>query len=845
MQEELGNCRLDDLPMDDGGFSRQDDVPLSLSLPQGNPTNNKWKMAIANGAFDDDDAIQVAGMDNIADGQLARIHRASRFASKAVTAGYDDQRLRRGQSGQIDPRAQFPRSQKGPSIAGQAHRGDGPVQVPNKLSYNHRAPAAPGMNGRPSNTSVTSGTRAARRGPAPPGFGKQPGNASVSSNIHGNHPLQPSGSEPSPVRVQNSSPQVQQQPEATRLVLPDGASIVFQVRAEIASPAFLNKNAKFPGIVYLIAGRNQSDDQIMLRIENEGIEDVKHSPGEYGNLMMQSQEVILQFRTATGSKAWYIVKFRQRDDMVVFVNALRNFVDHPNADGTLRATSTAAVVDQDRIGAGQSAMMNAPSQATMPDTMVVSSSAANESGLDEPSSAASHPSPLATHAPQSSPSIDPFTSVQPRAGQAAIASSQQQDAATTVPANLVEDIVTWAISIVTALRESGPAELARFDALPGVIRGTASAVLLCRHPGFGRLAHEQRTAYIDEHCIPRVFELFKRRFLGHAAQDQSTRAVQTTQSQDQTSQEARASTLSKPPRIVYTTEHLMRLRSAAKSPPHWLPELGFLKEAARSFNQQARTSGLQWDETCDAPVLEYKNQPQQVASENAEWQHNGRAPASSSPSMSKTSKPFVEAFQTRERRDTGSTIQSAPDTGRSRSPDRNPSPMRSLSTQTSQDDVSVVATPASAANAVNDMAVGGFEGRNEEGTNGLDEDYTPASVSMSPGNDAGTTWDQLTSSETPQAPAITVTAPDEQGNADGISSAHENSMQWDTEPQETPDAMEVETEEPPPTILDDHSGLNASMFNPGRVDLLGEASGSWTGVLAQNKSYMEDLMSID
>lgn len=351
--------------------------------------------------------------------------------------------------------------------------------------------------------------------------------------------------------------------------------------------------------------------------------------------------------------------------------------------------------------------------------------------------------------------------------------------------------------------------------------------------------------YIDEHCIPRVFELFKRRFLGHAAQDQSTRAVQTTKSQDQTSQEARASTLSKPPRIVYTTEQLMRLRSAAESPPHWLPELGFLREAARSFNQQARTPGLQWDETCDAPVLEYKSQLQQVASENAEWQHNGRAPNSSPPSPSKTSKPFVEAFQTRERRDTSSTIQSAPGTGRSRSPYRGPSHIRGLSTQTSQDDVSVVATPESAANAVNDMAAGGFEARNEQGTNGLNGVYTPTSVSLSPGNDAGTTWDQLTSSPTPQPPAITVTAPDEQGNADGVSSAHGNSMQWDTEPQETPDTMEVETEEPSPSILDGHRGLNASMFNSDHVDLLGETSGSWTGILAENKSYMEDLMSID
>lgn len=894
--------------MDDGRFSRQAGVPLSLPIPHGGPINNKWRTAIADGAFDDDDAIQVAGMENIADGQLARMHRASKFASAVVTAGYDDQRLRRGQSGQTDPRAQFPRSQRGPSVAGQAHQGDGPVQVPGKLSYSRRAPAPPGMDRRHSITSVSPGAHAARRGPAPPGFGRRPGNATVSATTHGGSPLQPSRSEPSAVQVQKFSPRDQQQPEAIRLVLPEGASIVFQVHAELASPAFLDKNAKFPGIVYLIAGRDPSDNQIILRVDNEGIEDVKHSPREYGNLMMQSQEVILQFRTANSRNTWYVVKFRQRDDMFAFVDELRNFVDHP--DRALQASSTAAVIDQGHIGAGESAIMNAAPQATVPDSLAVSSSA-NESSLCDSSSTVHLSTSLAVHPPQLPQPIEPPTSVQPRAGQNVIVSSQQQDTVTAVPANLVEDIVTWVINILTSLRETGPAEMARFDVLPCLFRGTALAVL-SRHSGFGKLDRQQRTAYIDEHCIPRVFEMFKHRIRGHAAQNQSAQPVQTTKPQDQITQEVRASTPSTPRRIVYTAEELIELRSIAKSPPHWLTELGFLREAAPSVNQRTMTPGLPWDEAHDAPMPDYKSQIQQVVAANVEWPHNGRAPESSPFSPPKKgeliglfvtntktdaealeilaeedqpniirvvqwgpmnrvlkfkttedrdaalqrisdefrtrsqnrSKPFVEVFQSRERRDTGSTIRSAPSTGRTRGSCRSPSPMRSLPTRTSQAGVSVTATPARAANVDNHMAVGGFEARNPQETYGLDGHCTQACGPMSPGNDTGTTSGQLISSLTPQAPAITVTAPAEQGNADGVSCASENSMKWSTEPQGSSDAMEIDTEEPSSSVLDGHCGLNASMFNSDRIDLLGETSGSWTGALAKNKSYMEDLMSI-
>ncbi|KUI58576.1 hypothetical protein VP1G_05824 [Cytospora mali] len=701
MLEELGARRIDDLPMDDGRFHQHDGPSLTIPRPQGGAAN-RWTAAIADGAFDDDDAIQVAGMESIANGQLARIHRASRLAGMIVTAGYDDQRLRQRRNGQVDPRAQFKRGQRCPYMAGRAHQGDGPVQIPGMLSNNRHAPESQDIPRHPSNAQTV------QRPPVPPGFGGKPGNAGnavVSSTADGARPLQSSRSQPmprsqapaEPAAFQDQTPslqaQQQKQIDGIRLLLPYGASIVFQTPAEFASPAFIDKHTKFPGVVYLIAGCDQSDDQILLRLEDEGIEDVKHSPKEYGNLVIQSQEVILQFRTVTGRTNWYVVKFSKRDDIVAFVDALRNFVDRPTQN--VRESSTAAATGPILNCVNESAVVGAVSQATVTDATMVSSSASNGLGTGKSSSTASISTPIAVNSSQTSQSTGLPSSVQPHAAQTIITSSQKQDAETTVPPNLVEDIVTWVINIFAAIREFGPADLAKYDTLPGVIRGTTAAVLLSRHPHFVTLDKEQRMTYIDKYCVPQVFAMFKDRMREQVAQNQLAQTVQSTMAQEQSSQEAGGSTPSKS-RIMYTAEELMRMRTRAQQPPYWFTELGFLKEAARSSHKQNKPAGLQWDETADAPTPDYKSQ----------MQH-------------------------------------------------------------------------------------------------LDAHDTPASGLG--------------------APSITVTAPAEQDSTDAIG---------------------TDTQEPSSSAPDGLSGLNASRFNADNVDLLGETSGSWTGVLAENKSHMEDLMSI-
>ncbi|KAK7746415.1 hypothetical protein SLS53_002374 [Cytospora paraplurivora] len=801
MLGDLGASRIESLPMDDGRFSHQHaTLPRELLRPAQGPPN-KWTTAIADGAFNDDDAMQVASLESIADGQLARIHRASRIAGMIVAASYDDQHLRRGSNGQIDPRARFHRGQRGPSIAGRAHQGDGPVQIP----------------------------------------------------------------------------------EPNRLVLPYGASIVFQMPAELASPSFVDRNAKFPGIVYLIAGHDPADNHIMLRVDDGSIDDVKHSPKEYGSIMTQSREVILQFKTATGRTTWYVIKFSKRDDMVAFVDALRKFIDHPNQ--SLRTSATVAATDQGLVSANKLATLTESSQATV----------ANEANNSSP--AADEPLPDQSN-------TEPPVPAQPHAIQPGITTVQQQVADFTVPANLIEDIVSWVINIVAFIRESGPVELARFDALPGVIRGAAVAVLLSRHPDFVRLDKQQRIAYIDEHCAPRVFEILKIRLRENAAQKLPVQTVQTTMSQGQLPLTIRASIPPNtgPRRLVYTREELLHLRPRAVTPPHWLTELSFFKDATRSTNQKKSLS-FQWDGAQDAAMPNYKNHVQQVPA-NDKWLNDGHASGSlpsstlmkddmiglfvvnsSSDSMAREllagedqdkivqilpwgrmkqvllfrtaeerdgalqrisdefkapyqwdrSLPRVQKFLPRdERGPTNFAIRGTP--GTSRSPDgyQGHSPREGHSTQTTQASVLKTIDPTQIANVDTDTDTGHFRVQTPRISDGPDGRSTSIPELVSIDDDAGPTPKQLkTSSLLPQ---ITITAPTEQGSAPGAPSARQSLGS-------SSDLMRRESEQPS-SDSDRQSGLNASRFNTDHVDLLGGSSGSWTGVLAKDKSYVQDLLGL-
>lgn len=113
MRAELGAARFDELPMEDGeggGGHRSRSyhhppVPnTSLRAPS---TNSKWAEAIARGAFEDDDAAAVRGMDSMADGNLARLRRAHDTAHDFVTQNYTEKSLPRDRQGHVPPRANF------------------------------------------------------------------------------------------------------------------------------------------------------------------------------------------------------------------------------------------------------------------------------------------------------------------------------------------------------------------------------------------------------------------------------------------------------------------------------------------------------------------------------------------------------------------------------------------------------------------------------------------------------------------------------------------------------------------------------------------------------------------
>lgn len=115
MRAELGAARFDELPMEDGeggrgggrgGGSRSYQHPPVLTT-RAAPTNNKWAQAIARGAFEDDDAATVRGMDSMADGNLARMRRAHDTAHNFVTQNYTERSLPRDRQGHVLPRANF------------------------------------------------------------------------------------------------------------------------------------------------------------------------------------------------------------------------------------------------------------------------------------------------------------------------------------------------------------------------------------------------------------------------------------------------------------------------------------------------------------------------------------------------------------------------------------------------------------------------------------------------------------------------------------------------------------------------------------------------------------------
>lgn len=610
----------------------------------------------------------------------------------------------------------------------------------------------------------------------------------------------------------------------------------------------MDKNATYPGIVYLVAGNGPSDDRIIFQIDDERLEDVKIPSTELGTLLTQSREVIVQFRPVTGPQTWYVVKFSQEDNMIALVKALRGFLSRPNQ--TQRVPSTAPETGQGTTGANESATVDAASQHTITDATVDRSSAAPaiESHVDGARSTVSLSSSAIVNLSQTAQSTEPPASDQPHAAKIVAASSQQQDAAIAVPDRLIEVMATSLISVTNFLRESGHVEMASHGALPRLIRGTAATMLQHMHPDFIKLNQQQQAAYIDQHCSQRVFDAFKRQSRKQNVQIQPAQTVKTTTSHERSSQEVQASMPSKPRAVIYTGEELMRLRSTARTPPHWLLELGFLKEATRFSRQQTRMPGLDWDDAHNAPNTDYNSQILKVT----EWLHSERASESSPSSfpqrmdeliglfvMNATSDAEVHEifaeqdqtkivavlkwgkmnrvvqFNTTEDRD--GALQRIADEFKTRSRGDRSTPLVQI-----------------------------FQSRQKNGT--------CSTIHRAPDTGSfGGGHQKCLSIHTPQVGVNETVIPTRDANMDNDMAVSGHSINDDggglgandnsAVSQTSSDILEIESENPSSSATDDQTGLNASMFNTDGIDLLGETAGLWTGVLAKNKSYTDDSVS--
>ncbi|KAK7716967.1 hypothetical protein SLS63_010867 [Diaporthe eres] len=316
-----------------------------------------------------------------------------------------------------------------------------------------------------------------------------------------------------------------------------------------ASPAFLDRIAEYPGTIYLVAGPATNEDQIILHIDEDRVGDVKRRTNEYVDYLSDADRLILQFKDNAGCITWFVVIFRQRDVMVAFVAALRNFVDRLK-----EPSPSPAATDMGSVLVDTSDVPVDPPRNTSA-SIIESSVLSNETAYDLTASGKS----LAETTSRNTV-------------------ARHLDTIRTISVAILEDIVSWAMHIVAFVRDSGPAELANADALPGIIRGAAAAVLMEKHAGFADLDSKQRVAYVDEVAAPQVFDRFKRRMLEDAAKKGPTKIEPTILPSIQKSPDVQETTPPKRLRPKYTIQKLLQLESTAVDPPEFLTELRYLPE---------------------------------------------------------------------------------------------------------------------------------------------------------------------------------------------------------------------------------------------------------------------------
>lgn len=685
MRAELGNSRLEDLPMEDGeGRSRgghdsrrvYNHPPALAGSFRPVPVNKKWGQAIERGAFEDDDAVQVAGMDSMANGNLARQRRAGALAYNHVSQHFTEKSLRRDQNGHVAPRTGFAAQGRanGP-VPVKIHLGNGPIDVEAAL---RSAPPA-----------------GAPRGPA----SSRRGNGPTRTQPRARTPLRPVVPQPSTAKIQTASPsaaippvtsQTQSQapqahqdaqpasPVQMRMVLPDGASIFLQLSGAIQSTAFQQRKS-IPGSIFLITGRDPSEDMIVFAFEDKDLVEVRHRISEYIDHMTRDKGLMLLFIVNGGSKLYYAVVFEDTGDRDSFVSSLQKLVDRSSTAAEVNTVNAAQssphteapqpVIKiesleptvqiqtvQPTIAAPEVTMELAEPQVSV----IPANNLKSEQSSSIPTTAIEERTLVAPKA--SSAVQETKDAVEPQVHPAAVASAsttQQSDPTVVIEPGMIGEMVTWVMNTTSYMRDCAPEDLS-FDTIRAIIRATAAAVVVQYYPKFHQLSAKLRAQIVEVQCRPAVERGFLRELARNPAlmsqlaeqdaDDKDAGQITTDMQPDSQQQDAEVLTKTppKPSPPKYEMEKLVALRGKAVTPPHWLHDIDGLKETLTTIPAKQRPSrhSVALDGPSHPPIPSVQNQLKQASNAHMNWLHPSHAPVATDTQPSKTvGDPFGDVSQ--------------------------------------------------------------------------------------------------------------------------------------------------------------------------------------------------------
>lgn len=611
MLTELGSARLDDFPMEDGesGKRRYDSRtsshnPNSVGDPPGVipriPIKSAWAKAMQRGDFDDDDAAKVSGIDSMADGQLARARRSQAAANTTVHHTNDNHEgnIRRDRNGHVPPHATAASHGKR-KVFGSVHVGDGPIDINKSLSSTKID-----LRPRPVNDPIFS-------------------MLSLGRGAFAGAPSSLSPARPRPTAIKPPT-----QPAAKSqhlLVLPDGASIILRLPANLAAAVFPKTAPEFRGHVYLISGSESSQDMIILAVEEKEVPDIKHFISQYDTYMsVGNASLMLKFNNSESGFDFYAVEFDDASGRKSFIQALQCLVDRPkqiqsaaivsNARDLSNAGDTQKVVKKQseaayassRTATGPRPIKDVPvdsesvtgvahgARARKNSSLVVTT-ALNATGTSStthlaPIAKPGEPEPVASwgmnaeirllnpvekhpvqevDTPIQQKSLSPIVDrdvveqIMPHTAQAASVPMQQTQVPFVVTSELIDEMTEQAWDHIKYMHHSAPEKFG-FDKTRDLIGASCSAAIGRTYPSFRKLrAREQQQLVMDHAIVPVEMGIWRKMICNESVAAEGTDADQSRMAQPGEAVDVQPVASSKVSGRVYEIEELMSMRSDA------------------------------------------------------------------------------------------------------------------------------------------------------------------------------------------------------------------------------------------------------------------------------------------